>query len=256
MGQLKSFLDKKVDEYNRPEFIKDDPISIPHQFNRLQDIEIMGFWTAMLSWGQRITIINKSQELIRLMDNSPYDFILAHTEKDLKRFSQFKHRTFNLTDTLYFIHFFKHFYQQHISLEEAFLSTGYLNAENTEPMLINFQHAFFKSEHVPHRTKKHVSTPLRKSTCKRLNMFLRWMVRKDNRRVDFGLWDEIKPSQLICPLDLHVDRVARRLGLISNKRTDWLAALELTENLKRFDQHDPVKYDYALFGMGVMEKMA
>lgn len=227
---------------------------IPHRFTRKQDIEISSFWTAMLAWGLRKTIINKCGELFALMDNAPYDFIMNHKESDLKPFVNFKHRTFNATDTLYFIKFLKHHYQNANSLETAF--SNYLNKEdeNTENALTGFHNYFFSFEDAPQRTRKHVATPERKSTCKRLNMFLRWMVRNDKKGVDFGLWKKIKPSQLICPLDVHVERVGRSLGLINRKQVDWLTALELTNALKKYDAKDPVKYDFALFGMGVMEK--
>lgn len=253
---IKKLLNEKTKEFNRPAFIANDPISVPHQFSKLQDIEIIAFWTAVLAWGQRKTIINKASELIALMENAPHDFIVNHTEHDVKRFLQFKHRTFNATDTLYFLHFFKQFYKNHTSLEEAFLCDGFQAHENTEHMLNNFHSIFFSLEDVPHRTKKHIPSPANKSTCKRLNMFLRWMVRKDSCGVDFGLWGKIKPAQLICPLDVHVERVARKLQLITRKQTDWLTAVELTNNLKQFDKNDPVKYDFALFGMGALDKMA
>ena len=249
---LKSFLDEKYEQYNHPGFIKDDPVCIPHLFTRQQDIEIMGLWAAVLAWGQRVTIINKCKELIGLMDNAPYDFILNHREKDLKRFLSFKHRTFNSTDALYFIEFFRFYYSKHSSLEDAFVSTS--RSSDVGPGLIAFHELFFSLEDHPHRTKKHISTPARKSACKRLNMFLRWMVRKDTKGVDFGLWKKIKPSQLICPCDVHVERVGRRLGLITRKQMDWETAVELTANLRKFDAKDPVKYDFALFGMGVEEK--
>lgn len=253
---IKSFLDTKVDQYNRPDFIKNDPVSIPHLFSKKQDIEIMGFWAATLAWGQRVTIINKCKELIALMDGAPYDFIINHQEPDLKKLLQFKHRTFNDIDTLYFIAFFRQHYEQFESLEDAFVPPGPLNGEqNTvESALDHFRSYFFSLEDAPHRTKKHVSSPSQKSTCKRLNMFLRWMVRKDNNCVDFGIWNRIKPADLIMPCDLHVDRVARRLGLITRKQTDWQAAVELTERLREFDPLDPVKYDFALFGLGIEER--
>ncbi|HNP19936.1 MAG TPA: TIGR02757 family protein [Fulvivirga sp.] len=250
--QLEDFLNSKVDQYNRPDFIKNDPIVIPHGFSLQQDIEIAGFWAAVLAWGQRITIINKCKELFLAMDNAPYDFMLNHKESDLKRFISFKHRTFNATDTLYFIEFFKNYYTHHRSLETAFLFDS--EDKNVENGLVNFHNTFFDSPTAPARTKKHVATPERKSACKRINMFLRWMVREDNKGVDFGLWKNIKPAQLICPCDLHVDRVARKLGLITRKQTDWITAVELTENLKKFDANDPVKYDFALFGLGIEEK--
>ena len=251
---LHNFLDAKVIQYNQPGFIANDPICIPHMFSKKQDIEIMGFWSSMLAWGQRITIINKCKELINLMDGAPHDFIVNHQDVDLKRFLNFKHRTFNATDTLYFIHFFKHHYSNFNSLEDAFLPFDFEQQENIENHLNHFRAYFFSLPDFPQRTIKHVSSPLQKSTCKRLNMFLRWMVRHDENGVDFGIWNKIKPSQLICPCDLHVDRVARKLNLIIRKQTDWQTALELTENLKKFDPIDPTKYDFALFGLGIEEK--
>ena len=214
----------------------------------------MGFWSAMLAWGQRITIINKCKELISLMDGAPHDFIMNHQEIDLKKLLNFKHRTFNATDTLYFIHFFKHHYTKFNSLEDAFLPFNYQEELTTEKHLNHFRSYFISLPYFPQRTIKHVSSPSQKSTCKRLNMFLRWMVRKDENGVDFGIWNRIKPSQLICPCDLHVDRVARKLNLITRKQTDWQTALELTAQLRMLDPQDPVKFDFALFGLGVEEK--
>lgn len=252
--ELKSFLDEKVLRYNRPDFIPNDPVSIPHLFSKKQDIEISGFWAAVLAWGQRKTIIRKCKELFELMDGAPHDFMLNHQDDDLKPFLAFKHRTFNATDTLYFIEFLSWYYRRHDSLEEAFSSHLKAGDEHVGPALAGFHDLFFSLPDAPERSRKHVATPRRKAACKRLAMFLRWMVRDDQQGVDFGLWKDIKPSQLVCPCDVHVDRVARRLGLISRKQTDWLTALELTENLKRMDPHDPVKYDFALFGLGVEEK--
>lgn len=249
---LKIFLDSKVAQYNRPDFIKNDPVSIPHMFTKKEDIEIMGFWAATLAWGQRVTIINKCKELITLMDGAPYDFIINHEEPDLKKLLHFKHRTFNDIDTLYFISFFRYHYSKHNSLEDAFMPPGPL--KEVEESLNHFRSYFFSLPDYPHRTKKHVSSPSQKSTCKRLNMFLRWMVRKDNCGVDFGIWNKLKPSDLIMPCDLHVDRVARKLNLITRKQTDWQTAVELTERLREFDPLDPVKYDFALFGLGIDEK--
>jgi uncharacterized protein (TIGR02757 family) len=247
---LKEYLDKKVDEYNQPFFIKNDPISIPHSFLKQQDIEIAGFFAAIFSWGNRTTIINKSKELVSLMDNAPHQFILDHSSGDLKKLKGFKHRTFNTDDLYYFIEFFRRHYSKHDSLEKAFFpSAGY----DVEKGLNHFKQSFFLHEHLK-RTEKHVSSPLQKSTCKRLNMFLRWMVRNDNKGVDFGIWKNIKPSQLICPIDVHVARVARSVGLLQRKQNDWLAAVELTDALRKLDKQDPVKYDFALFGVGVMEK--
>lgn len=247
---LKAFLDEAVDRYNAPEFIKNDPILIPHGLSKKQDKEIMGLWAAVLAWGNRKTIINKCRELLDLLDHSPYDFICGHQEGDLKRFLHFKHRTFNATDTLYFLAFFQQHYQKHESLETAFFNEMTATEKNTEKALIHFHNYFFSLPEFPERTRKHIPTPERASACKRVNMFLRWMVRKDNKGVDLGLWKGIQPAQLVCPCDVHVERVARALGLIQRKQTDWLTALELTENLKQLDPVDPVKYDFALFGLG------
>jgi uncharacterized protein (TIGR02757 family) len=251
---LKSLLDDCVDRYNRPNFIENDPISIPHRFSKLQDVEITAFWTAMLAWGQRKTIISKANELFLRMDNAPYDFIINHLEKDRAELLDFKHRTFQATDTLYFLEFFQWFYRKHASLEAAFLPFMKTRDPHTGNALTGFQKLFFSLPEAPRRTFKHIPSPATKSSCKRLNMFLRWMVRQDDRGVDFGLWKGIQPAQLLIPLDVHVDKVARKLGLLERKQTDWQAVVELTERLKVLDPLDPVKYDFALFGMGVMER--
>ena len=251
-------LERKYHEYNNFTFIENDPISVPHRFAKKQDIEIIGFWIAMLAWGNRKSIIASGNKLVELMEGAPHDFILNHQEKDLKRFLDFKHRTFNATDALYFMEFFKQHYSKYESLEEAFLQSVIPligKSVNTENALVNFHNKFFSLEDFPHRTRKHIATPERNSTCKRMNMFLRWMVRKDKYGVDFGIWKKLKPSQLLIPLDVHVDRTARKLGLIKRKQTDWLTVLELTENLKQFDPKDPVKYDFALFGLSVLDKL-
>ena len=248
------FLNQKVDEYNQPNFIPHDPICIPHGFTKKQDIEIAGLFAAVLAWGLRKTIIKKCNLLLSWMDNSPFDFIKNHSEKDLKKFETFKHRTFNGTDTLYFIHFLTKHYSKNESLETAFTNWMKPNDLNVENGLIGFHNYFFDDEFAPQRTRKHIATPARKSACKRLNMMLRWFVRNDEKGVDFGIWNNIKTSQLICPLDVHVERQARVLNLIERKQSDWKAALELTENLKKADKIDPIKYDFALFGVGVMEK--
>ena len=248
-GELKDFLDEQVDRFNTPSFISDDPIQIPHRFSKKQDIEIAGLFAAILAWGQRPTIIRKCTELLELMGNEPHHFVLNHNPRDLKPFLNFKHRTFNATDTLYFLSFLQWYYQRHKSLSSAFTSVP---DDTIEPGLIAFHRTFFSLDHAPHRTRKHISTPERRSTCKRLNMYLRWMVRSDDRGVDFGIWrDVIIPAQLVCPCDVHVDRVARSLKLITRKQTDWQTALELTKRLREFDPDDPVKYDFALFGIGV-----
>lgn len=246
---LKQLLNKKVDFYNQPSFIVTDPISVPHLFTKKQDIEIAGFFAAIFAWGNRTTIINKAKELMHLMDMAPYEFVRSHDEKDLKRLLGFKHRTFNDTDLLYFVEFFKQHYSSHKSLEFAFTRHG----TTAEKMLTGFHHYFFSLEDIPERTRKHIATPERNSTCKRLNMYLRWMVRRDDKGVDFGIWKDISPAQLICPLDVHVARVARQLGILKRKQNDWETALELTEYLRTLDKHDPVKYDFALFGLGAIE---
>jgi uncharacterized protein (TIGR02757 family) len=249
--ELKKYLDQSYLRYNNPAFIDQDPISIPHRFTKLQDIEISGFWVAMLAWGQRKTIINKGLELMRLMDDAPHDFVLNCSDDDLKPIASFKHRTFNSTDALYFVEFFRRFYQSHHSLEEAFFPADQ-EFQGVKQALINFHHFFFRDQFSPSRTRKHIATPLRNSACKRINMFLRWMVRKDQFGVDFGFWRRIEPRDLICPCDLHVERTARKLGLVNRKQTDWKMAEELTENLKKFDADDPVKYDFALFGLSIL----
>jgi len=251
-GDLKFFLDSKVDQFNRSEFIALDPVSIPHRYKKKQDIEIAGLIAAVLAWGQRATIINKANDFLGRMDNSPHDFLLNHQPSELKQFRNYKHRTFNETDALYFVDFLSQYYRKNESLETAFgvLSTD----EHVGRGLENFHRLFFSLDDFPKRTKKHISTPERKSACKRMNMYLRWMVRRDNKGVDFGIWKRISPSQLICPCDLHVERVARKLKLITRRPMDWQTALELTANLKQFDSQDPVKYDFALFGLGVVEK--
>lgn len=248
---LKELLERKFTEVNQRGFVEDDPISIPHRFSKRQDIEIMAFWAAMLAWGQRKTIINKCNELVERMDGSPHQFIVQHQEADLKQLLGFKHRTFNDTDALYFIAWLRHHYAQHESLEYAFSKHLRPSDLNTEQALAGFHNYFFSLADAPQRSRKHVATPARKSACKRLNMFLRWMVRKDEQGVDFGLWQSIPAHQLICPLDVHVERVGRKLGLLQRKQSDWKAAVELTENLKAFDSDDPVKYDFALFGLGL-----
>lgn len=249
--EIKEQLDAALEIYNCAAFIEADPISIPHGLALLQDREIMGFWTAILSWGQRTTILAKSRELLGYMEDSPYDFVCNHQEADLKRMLRFRHRTFNDEDLLYFMAFFKAHYQEHPSLESAFLRGWHPEDETVEQALDAFHAYFFSLTDAPQRTRKHVAAPNRGSTCKRLNMFLRWMVRRDDKGVDFGCWQHIRQDQLVIPLDVHVERVARKLGLLDRKVRDWKAALELTAALRAFDPEDPVKYDFALFGMGV-----
>lgn len=248
-SDLKSFMDAKVDEYNRKSFIETDPISIPHAFSLKQDVEITGFFASIFAWGQRKTIINKTFELVDRMGGEPYNFIVNHSDDDLKDLLGFKHRTFNDTDLLYFVDFLKRHYTKHDSLEDAFIPDG--GFVDMESALIHFEKCFFDSPDAPQRTRKHVATPARNSTCKRLSMYLRWMVRSDDRGVDFGLWKNIPTSHLVCPIDVHVDRTARQFGLITRKQTDWKTAVELTENLRKMDPEDPSKYDFALFGISV-----
>lgn len=248
--ELKIFLDNKADEYNQPSFIPNDPISIPHLFTKQQDIEIAGFFAAVFAWGNRTTIINKSKELMLLMDHTPYNFCQNADAVKLKQLASFKHRTFNADDLYYFVEFFRQHYSEHSSLEKAFFPRKGMTVEEG---LNYFKTYFFSGGHLK-RTEKHISSPSQKSTCKRLNMFLRWMVRKDSKGVDFGIWKRIEPAQLICPLDVHVVRVARKLGLLQRKQNDWQAAVELTEYLRTLDEKDPVKYDFALFSLGVDEK--
>jgi uncharacterized protein (TIGR02757 family) len=253
-NKFKKYLDKKVDEYNQPFFINDDPVSIPHLFTKKQDIEIAAFFASIFAWGNRTTIINKSKELLSLMDNAPHDFCLNEDINRVKKLLQFKHRTFNSTDLLYFIEFLQHHYQKNDSLETAFTKELNKKDDTIENGLNGFYTYFFSLEDSPPRTHKHIASPQKNSTCKRLNMFLRWMVRKDNKGVDFGIWKNISPSQLICPVDVHVARVARHFNLLQRKQIDWQAALELTNYLRTLDKTDPVKYDFALFGIGVSKE--
>ncbi|WP_212001316.1 TIGR02757 family protein [Chitinophaga sp. HK235] len=251
--QLRDFLNAKAAYYNHPDFIANDPICIPHRFSELQDIEIAGLFAAILAWGNRTSIINKCTELMRHMDNAPYDYIRHHEPRERMKLMAFCHRTFNGLDLMYFVEFLQHYYTNITSLEFAF--SGHLSPQddNIEKALIGFHKMFFSLEH-PTRTEKHISTPAKHSACKRLNMYLRWMVRKDENGVDFGLWQNISPSQLICPMDVHVSRVAARLGLISDAKSDWKTAVALTHELKKLDPEDPAKFDFALFGLGVIEK--
>jgi len=259
---LRDFLDQKLATYNHASFIEMDPISIPHFYSKKQDIEISGLFAATFAWGNRVTIIRKSRELMKGMDDAPYDFIRHHDPSDLKRFLHFKHRTFNETDLLYFIRFLKNHYQHADTLESAFLkgpekkgsASGTIHSFEDEPVgraLTIFNERFFSLENAPKRTYKHIASPVNNSTCKRLNMYLRWMVRKDATGVDFGIWKKISAADLICPVDLHVARVGREFGLIRRKQTDWDTAIELTKALRELDSMDPVKYDFALFGLGV-----
>jgi uncharacterized protein (TIGR02757 family) len=247
---LKALLDEKADLYNQPAFIAGDPVSIPHLFTDRRDIEIAGLFAALFAWGNRTTIIGKARELMQAMEWQPHAFCRAYDADSIGRLANFRHRTFNFDDCCLFIDVLHRHYQQHDTLETAFFPRKGMSVEEG---LNHFRHYFFSTEHLK-RSEKHVASPAQGSACKRLNMYLRWMVRRDKRGVDFGIWKRVSPAQLIMPLDLHVARVARSLQLITRKQNDWQTARELTERLKEFDVRDPVRYDFALFGIGVMEK--
>lgn len=249
----------KAQLYNAPPFVQPDPICIPRGFHKLQDIEIMALWTAMLAWGGRAVILRNARQLVERMDGAPYDFVMGHTSRDLKRFSDFKHRTFNGVDAVVFLKFFRAHYAAHASLETAF-STAMDGASTTghatiEPALVAFAQRFEAAPGFQARTRKHISSPERGSACKRLCMFLRWMVRDDACGVDFGLWKSFRPAQLVMPLDVHVVRVSRALGIFQADGVNWQTALQLTEVLRRLDPDDPVRFDFALFGLGVEGEM-
>ncbi len=242
---LFDLLETKYHLYNRQDFVEDDPISIPHQFSKKEDIEIAGFLSATIAWGQRITIINNSNKILKMMDFAPHDFILNHATSDLKKAEGFVHRTFNAIDLRFFFTSLKNIYEHHGGLEAAFLQQ-----QGSDNSISNFKKLFFSIDHEM-RTQKHVADPLKKSTAKRLNMYLRWMVRKDPQGVDFGIWNSHQSKDLMIPLDVHTGNVGRSLGLLNRKQNDWQAVEELTANLRNFDSKDPAKYDFALFGMGV-----
>ncbi len=245
---LKELLEEKYYQYNQPEFIEDDPIQIPKRFTRKEDIEIAGFLSASIAWGNRKSIIKNALKWMELMDDSPYEFILAHSQKDLQRFGEFKHRTFNAVDTVYFIKSLHNIYSKHGGLEKVFTS-GFHQDMQMKTAIANFRKIFFEIPY-PQRTQKHIANVEKKSAAKRINMFLRWMVRKDKMGIDFGIWN-LPTEKLMLPLDVHTGNISRELGLLSRKQNDWKAVKEVTENLKNFDSKDPVKYDFALFGMGI-----
>lgn len=250
-ADLKYFLDLKVEQYNNPKFIESDPIQIPHHFSNKEDIEIAGFLTATIAWGNRKSIINNAKRLMDALDGSPYDFVINHQETDLEKLNSFVHRTFNAEDGAQFIKSLKHIYLNHNGLESVF--ANHAEKDSMQTAISKFKTVFFEIVHAP-RTQKHISDPLKNSAAKRINMFLRWMVRDDNTGVDFGIWNTISPSQLSCPLDVHSGNVARKLGLLNRHQNDAKALLELDTALRKLDPHDPVKYDFALFGLGVFEK--
>jgi uncharacterized protein (TIGR02757 family) len=248
INEIKDLLEYKFYLYNRSEFIEDDPVSVPHRFSLKEDIEIAGFLSATIAWGQRKTILRNANRLLDLMDNSPFDFVTTANNADLKPFENFTHRTFNGTDCIFFIESLKNIYQNHGGLEKVFTS-----ASGVKDAISSFKRIFFSIPYAD-RSLKHIADPASGSSAKRINMFLRWMVRKDSHGVDFGIWDSILPAQLYCPLDLHTGNVARKLGLITRKQNDWKSLEELMIHLRNFDPEDPVKYDFALFGLGIYEK--
>jgi uncharacterized protein (TIGR02757 family) len=248
---LKSFLEDKLLQYNNQNFIEKDPISIPHRYTKKQDIEIAGFLAATLAWGRRDIILKKCHILMELMNNTPHEFILNLTNKDLQKISSFKHRTFNSDDLKYFLQFLQKYYRENQSLENLFSSQLTQNDDSIEKGLIEFHKNFFSSDKIPPTTFRHISTPQKKSACKRLSMFLRWMVRKDYNKVDFGIWHNISPAQLVVPCDVHVHRVSKKLGLTTKNNLNWQTCLEITKALKTLDPDDPIKYDFALFSIGV-----
>lgn len=250
--QLRQFLDEQALKFENMGFIKDDPILIPHRFSHKEDIEIIGFLVSTIAWGNRKSIINSGNRLCEIMENSPHDFILNHTETDLNKIEKFVHRTFNLEDLRHFFLALQWLYKTKNGLESAF-TEGFKNQKDSALAISDFKKLFFEVPHLK-RTEKHVSDPLKGSSAKRINMYLRWMVRSAEKGVDFGLWKNIPTSKLMMPLDVHTGNVGRELGLLTRKQNDWKSVVELTENLRKFDAEDPVKYDFALFGMGVSSK--
>ncbi|MES2576636.1 MAG: TIGR02757 family protein [Bacteroidota bacterium] len=250
-SELKSFLDEKVVQYNTLDFIESDPVQIPHLFSQKEDIEIAGFLSATIAWGNRKMIIKNSHKMMDLMGNAPYDFVMSHSENDLERLENFVHRTFNGQDFASFIRSLKNIYENHDGLESVYAKNQEL--KTMQNSISEFKKTFFE---IPHqfRTQKHISDPLNNSAAKRINMYLRWMVRQDTKGVDLGIWKTISPASLSCPLDVHSGNVARKLGLLTRKQNDGKALAELDLKLREFDANDPVKYDFALFGLGVFEK--
>lgn len=251
LEELRDFLDEKADQYNHPRFIESDPIQIPHRFSEKEDIEIAGFLTATISWGNRVSIIKNAERMMRLLGESPYDFIMSHKKHQLEKIEGSVHRTFNATDLLFFIRALQFLYRKKGGLEGVF--NKHQTSQSLQPAIHQLKQQFFSIPH-PQRSTKHLPDPFKGSAAKRINMWLRWMVRKDKRGVDFGLWQAISPSILSCPLDLHSGNVARKLGLIVRPQNDAKSLHQLDEKLRQLDPVDPVKYDFALFGLGVFEK--
>lgn len=247
--ELKDYLDFKADQYNNPNFIESDPIQIPHRYKVKEDIEISGFLAATIAWGNRKMIINSATKMMDAMGNNPYDFVMNATNNQIDSIDNIVHRTFNSEDFRYFIKSLRNIYQNHGGLENVFAANNSINLQNR---ISAFKQIFFEIDH-PLRTTKHISDPLKGSSSKRINMFLRWVSRYDKKGVDFGIWKSVSPSELSCPLDVHSGNVARTLGILNRKQNDQKALQELDEALRKFDSKDPVKYDFALFGLGVFE---
>ena len=248
--EIKDFLDRKVQQYNNPNFIESDPIQIPHRFTQKEDIEIIAFLVATIAWGNRKNIIKSGQKLVEITGESPYDFVINYDATQQQKCNNFVHRTFNAEDLDFFFRSLQHIYKHHGGLETVF--KNHATKTSLQPAISSFKRLFFSIPH-PARTQKHISDPLKNSAAKRINMFLRWMVRQDAAGVDFGIWNSISPAILSCPLDVHSGNVARKLGLLTRKQNDAKALYELDTVLRKLDAHDPVKYDYALFGLGVFE---
>lgn len=250
INDLKTFLDEKVLTYNTSAFIESDPISLPRLFSEKHDIEIAGFLAATISWGQRQSIIKAGHSILRLMDYQPYHFVMNGDVSAIPDGPVY--RTFNGTDLRYFIHALRNIYTKYGGLEKVF-TTGYLPNKSLKESITYFR-SIFISFQAPERSGKHVANVLKNSSAKRICMFLRWMVREDKMKVDFGLWKNIDSAHLMLPLDVHTGNVARKLGLLTRKQSDWKAVEEITARLREFEPSDPIKYDYALFGLGVFEK--
>ncbi len=251
--ELKDLLNESYERYNNPVFITEDPIIVPHSFSHKEDMEIAGFFAATLAWGQRPQIIRSSMKLMQMMDHEPYKFITSSSENEIKMLQRFVHRTFNGSDCMFFVRSLKNIYLKHNGLEDVF-SDAFYRHNNLKQSLIEFRRIFFEIPHL-HHAEKHISDAAKESACKRINLFLRWMVRNDGRGVDFGLWKKIPSSALYCPLDLHTGNTSRELGLLNTKQNNWKAVEELTTILRKFDANDPVKYDFSLFGLGIYDKL-
>ena len=250
--EIKEFLDEKYEKYNTVNFISSDPVAIPHLFTKKEDIEIAAFLSATIAWGQRTSIVKNAHKLMEWMDMSPHDFIVNAGNTDFRHFKKFVHRTFNGDDCIFFLKALRRIYEVNKSMEEVF-AKGYNQDNNVKSGIIHLRNSFFSMKH-DSRVERHFSNPEKNSACKRINLFLRWMVRNDDRGVDFGIWKSVPSYALLCPLDIHSGNVARKLGLLKRTANDWKAVEELTANLRRFDPGDPVKYDFALFGLGIFEK--